>query len=72
MNKQTKKLVLLVSGGEMFVGLGLGILIPGNMSQGFHGIGLLTRESENLQNDETNKVSRMSLQTLVDVGLVGK
>ena len=47
----------------MFVGFGLGILIPGNMSQGFHGIGLLKRIRESA--DETNKVSRMSLQTLV-------
>ena len=64
MNKQTKKLVLLGSvflfgGCEMFVSCDSGILILGNMSQGFHGVGCffsswflcfktLTRKLENL------------------------
>ena len=51
MNKRTKKTGFVgvsLSGGEMFVGFGLEILIPGNMSQGFHGIGLLTKEKQRI------------------------
>ena len=56
----------------MFVGFWFGILILGSMSQGFHGMGLLTKNQRIWWNQL--KASRMSLQTLVDsdVRFVGK